>query len=1158
MIPWLRALFLRSALVVLAGGGNVVFAAPAGHIVSVQGKGEVRQSGANDWQLARVQQDVFQGDYVRTGDLSQMAILIARDKTQIRLNQNSVMQIKTAEESAKDSQTLIRLNSGRAWSAAKTGPMPTPDSGKSASAEPPRVRMETPSATLAIRGTDWEVEVAPDGRTQLVVLSGLVEMSNDMGSVHVARGEAAVAETGKAPTKLILLNPQDRVQWVAQWRLDPGRYFSSMRGDPAVFGAALRRGDLAIARQLIPEMTPEMREIAWAALLIGEDRLAEARDLLLPLVDRVPAHFVSLLMMADIRMVEGRRDEALRMLQLAAAQNKAAIVDAQLARVLLVGDKAEAAHRVLYPDVAILATDSEIWLARGELSRFGGDREGTYAAYENAILLAPEDDRGYGGLGSAAVEREEVAAARKWLGKAIALNPGDSSYHAEAGTLEAFADNYALAEAAFNEALRLRADDYVALVGRGVMRLKQGQVDDAMSDFLAASLIEPRYARAHLYAGIAHYQNGNAGRAIESFDRAAELDPKDPLPPLYASMIHTDAFDVAAAIASARTAQERMPFLKSLNQVANNQKGVANVGNALAFAGMRDWAIAYAHDGYYPFWAGSHLFLADLYEGKFAKNSELFQGYMADPTVFGASTRQQSLIHRPGHYQTISLTVGRDDHVLEWVPRATFSGYSNATLPFAYFFDVDQQNGRAFSKEDYDYRDRTLSGTMAVGLVPRHDLRIFAYHDRDSTRASYDSARTPDLAFRSPVVNTSVGATWLPMPDNMTQIRLGRTHIEGTQTWRNSAKTTDARFFDDEVTHEGQFAWRARLNEQWELAAGVEMARNPESSGLRARVTAMGLVFFDDDSRISERTRVAYASGKYHFSPAAYFQLDLFGTRYEKRVSHNTLSGGVTTYSAREFELTRWSPRVGLVVPAASGHLVRLAYQDWVKPSSATSLGPVDTAGIVLDESALRFGGRLKRLAGKLESEWSARLFSEIGIDHKRIENFEQWDFTLADNFANLSRLRQRNVSDIAAFYAGPSNSEYSTLYLNSQARLTQLRAAVNFLVSNTWSMTAAYMNTHSKVEIQSEDWYYLPRHQTNLGLTWVSPSRWRVSGEALWRSKAWTFADLAAPRKAYWNANASAYWETPDKRYGVALFAKDLLSPHESVFYGFAANARF
>ena len=91
-----------------------------------------------------------------------------------------------------------------------------------------------------------------------------------------------------------------------------------------------------------------------------------------------------------------------------------------------------------------------------------------------------------------------------------------------------------------------------------------------------------------------------------------------------------------------RAAVERMPYLKSLNQVANDQKGSANLGASLAFFGMEDWALELAQQSFYPYWGGSHLFMADRYQGEINKNSALFQGFLTDPMAFGASQRMSS------------------------------------------------------------------------------------------------------------------------------------------------------------------------------------------------------------------------------------------------------------------------------------------------------------------------------------------------------------------------------------------------------------------------------------------------------------------------------------------------------------------------------------
>ncbi|MBI4985678.1 MAG: FecR domain-containing protein, partial [Rhodocyclales bacterium] len=187
-------------------------------IVAVTGKGERRATAQADWKPAAPQHRIGNGGFVRTRDLSQMAILLP-DRTQLRLNQNSQMQIKTVADAAEWNQSVVKLNSGRAWSQARP---PTAPAGTVAPAA--RLSMETPSATLSIRGTDWEVEIGSDGRTQLVVLSGEVDIANEQGALKVAAGEAATAEIGKAPVRLLLANPAERVQWVTAWQLQPRRW----------------------------------------------------------------------------------------------------------------------------------------------------------------------------------------------------------------------------------------------------------------------------------------------------------------------------------------------------------------------------------------------------------------------------------------------------------------------------------------------------------------------------------------------------------------------------------------------------------------------------------------------------------------------------------------------------------------------------------------------------------------------------------------------------------------------------------------------------------------------------------------------------------------------------------------------------------------------
>ena len=94
-----------------------------------------------------------------------------------------------------------------------------------------------------VRGTDWDVEVEQGGRTTLTVLSGRVELSNEQGRVELGPAEQGVVVPGQAPVKRLLVQPRQRVQWVAAYPADPTRWEEFQRpglgGDARDVGAAL-------------------------------------------------------------------------------------------------------------------------------------------------------------------------------------------------------------------------------------------------------------------------------------------------------------------------------------------------------------------------------------------------------------------------------------------------------------------------------------------------------------------------------------------------------------------------------------------------------------------------------------------------------------------------------------------------------------------------------------------------------------------------------------------------------------------------------------------------------------------------------------------------------------------------------------------------------
>lgn len=68
----------------------------------------------------------------------------------------------------------------------------------------------TPAAVIAIKGTIFSIEVDKNGSAAVSVDEGLVSVENEAGSVDVGPGERAVAETGKAPSKISSPSGEDK------------------------------------------------------------------------------------------------------------------------------------------------------------------------------------------------------------------------------------------------------------------------------------------------------------------------------------------------------------------------------------------------------------------------------------------------------------------------------------------------------------------------------------------------------------------------------------------------------------------------------------------------------------------------------------------------------------------------------------------------------------------------------------------------------------------------------------------------------------------------------------------------------------------------------------------------------------------------------------
>ncbi|MDO8284928.1 MAG: TonB-dependent receptor [Rhodoferax sp.] len=1141
----------------------------AAQIVSLQGSGEQHAQDSSLWLAAKPSQLLPGGAFVRTLPASKMALLFA-DDTQIRLNQNSVLQVKSLATAAQP--TTLMLSLGRAWAQTKRN-------------DGSRLNLETPAATAGIRGTDWELDVDATGKTLLTVLSGRVELSNAQGSVTVNSNEAAIAEVGRIPVKIQLSNPRDRIQWVNALTADPMRHLFADQVPPALKPAheALRRSDLSAAQAAL-QASSASAPGDWVAIMRSAQAIQAgdtplARQTLESLVNAVqgvapPAY----LMLSDLQLVAGEFDMAANTLESGLSRNpQDPELLAQLARVYLLADRLFESAKTLARSRN--ADTASVLVAEGDLARRQGDASTTVEAYSRAKAVAPGDDRGWFGLGSAQSEREEISPARANLRQALALHPQGVGYAGELGTLETFANRFDAADAAFAAALERNPADYVAWTGLGLLRLKQGQPKVALDAFLRAGVMEPRYARAKAYTAVAYYQLGRAGDAEDTLRQASALDDKDPVPYLLLSQIYTDQFRAGEAVQASREAVKRLPYLKSLNQLASNQKGSANFGASLAFFGLEDWALELAQESYYPYWGGSHLFLADRYAGEFNKNSELFQGYLSDPLAFGASNRFSTLLQRSGHYGAVGYNVDKTFAQLQ-MPSVTFNGLVNTSVPMAYFAQLQQGSATGFPIDIGAWSDqpafhdqsglsdvRARVATLGFGMQPTENLGLFAY--TNEFRARIDGHNQFATAAENTVRHSALGLSYRWSPVSQTWFKLGSseesTDIAAYPVVFGSGGVLGLvaiyaqpykQFNDLQLRHTVDLSPRTRLS------VGVETVKESQRNGTQGEglifvagngsSTQTETILFGGTNDIDRRFTAVTGAAQHHVTPNLLFD----GALALNRITENTVgenltvlfnSGAVASDSVRTNPTTdQWAPRVGVAFKPAEHISVRAAYQDWVRPLSVSTLNSVETAGIPLEDRLVEAGGRLKRSV--VQVGWTAgdATYLTVKADHQEVRNPVSPGVDLrtpALPFLEALRNAQNvNLSSVDVLEDTPDFEQGTVNALSmgmNRLWTSRLSGYFKYTLQDT---TSDYADEDAPSgRVTGKRIPYLPRDTVVLGATWASGARAYLGARAVYRSDRFEEKENLTLWPAGWSVDLIGMWETADKHWALGVAALNI-----------------
>ena len=547
---------------ILPCGGSIAQQTDNAEVLTVENEVDTAKP-AGGWAPAAVGQALATRDRLRTGEDSRAAVRLA-DATVLRVDELTETEILPAQQ-ASDKPTLnVKQGGAYFFSREKSR----------------EVNVQTPAANGAIRGTEFVVRVAANGRTTFAMLDGEVDVSNSAGSVTVRSGEQAEVAPGQRPRKTAMIEATNIIQWCLYY---PG---------------VLNLNDLGLS--------PGAQRGSHSSLLAYSEG-----DLLTALKNyrgsggsRDEAVY-----RAGLYLVVGRVDKAERLLR--GIPSSAPGRDALKTLI--------AAVKLQERDTSRAPGTASDWVAESYYRQSRADLPGALEAAQEATKADPSFGFGWARVAELQFSFGRVPQAKKALAQSLRLMPRNPAAHTLQGFLLAAENDIDDARKSFEQAMAIDGALGNAWLGRGLTRIRKGEDELGRQDLQTAAALEPNRSLFHSYLGKAFSNVGTSDKAKLELDRAKQLDPRDPTPWLYSAIENRQNNRVNDAVRDLEKSQDlnenrriyRSRFLLEQDRAVRS----ANLAAIYQDAGMEEVAVREATRSvdYNYSNASSHLFLANAY-----------------------------------------------------------------------------------------------------------------------------------------------------------------------------------------------------------------------------------------------------------------------------------------------------------------------------------------------------------------------------------------------------------------------------------------------------------------------------------------------------------------------------------------------------------------
>jgi tetratricopeptide (TPR) repeat protein len=991
--------------------------------------------------------------------------------------------------------------------------------------------------SAAIRGTEFHIEVAPNGRTVLTLLDGEVDVTNDFGPLTLHSGEQATVEPGAAPKRTAVLDITNVIQWCLYYPavLNPGElaFTADETNRLRDSMAAYRAGDLPGAVALYPEprAPSEAERIYRAALWLSIGDVSRAETVL--------------------GGAQARAAESLRRM-MAVVQNRAA----------------ESASQP--------ATATE-WMVESYFEQSRSHLEAALDAARRARTLAPEFGFAWSRVAELEFSFGRRAAAEAALNKALAISPRNAQAWSLRGFILAAENKSGAAREAFDHALALDNALPTAWLGRGLMSIHTGHVTEGRRDLQAAAALQPNRAVLRSYLGKAFAEEDNAALANKELKLAERMDVNDPTASLYAALLHQQENRINEAVAELERSKElnnnRSLFRSQLLLDEDRAVRGANLAAIYRDAGMTHVAEREASRSVISDYAdfSSHLFLANSYNAlrdprqvnlrfESAFLGEYLIANLLAPSAAGSLSPQVSeqeytrLFERNG-VGLVSSTeyFSRGD----WVQSASHYGTFDQV---SYALEEDYRSERgAWHNEDLE--QLTLSFRYKMDLTASDSLyvQVVEYRDEAGDVAQRFSPLEVNPGLRTkeredPLLVAGLHHEWAPgshtlalfgyLPDTL-KVRNPYAPLllvgKDNGNVLGTGDTTAPQFYRSDLT-----IYSGELQQIWQREPGTLIAGGRVQAGefdtrnwlSRSAATSVGGVpgaistprVQQDVSPELER----YSAYGYYYWRVAEPLLLIGGVSYDRLTAPRNFRSAPIESGTRTTDQV--SPKAGLIWTVAPYTHVRSAYTRSLGGASfdqSVRIEPTEIAGFNQTFRSLAPESLVGSLIGEEFTTYSA------GIDHK----FSSRTYLGLDlEWLESSTSERIGTFDVTGLppAAAPSNTKQKLDFTERSLLFT-----LNQLIADHWSVGALYRLGDAELKSRlpaipesvstaahGRDEALL--HQIDLFLLFNHESGFFARGDALFTAQ--DNDSHALDNEAFWQLNLFAGYRFPRRRAELTL----------------------